>query len=96
MPLHRALLVPCRFRGEDRHDAHSCPRHIYSHLLDRWGAPCCNDGLPTGALQDYRSRCGDVRSRGVDHRTARVPPILSLLGDTGETGGGHWCGWSDW
>ncbi|UVF20540.1 hypothetical protein HPT29_005230 [Microvirga terrae] len=66
---------------------------IYSHLLDSWGNSCCND-------QDCRPAPYRVTPAGVqmlvDGEWVEVPGYTiqyrALLGDTGQTGGGHWCG----
>ena len=66
---------------------------IYSHLMDEAGASCCDD-------QDCRPALHRVSASGVqmlvDQRWIDVPDeriqYRALLGDTGETGGGHWCG----
>jgi hypothetical protein len=66
---------------------------LYSHLRDEVGASCCDD-------QDCRPALHRVSASGVqmlvDQRWIDVPDeriqYRALLGDTGETGGGHWCG----
>jgi hypothetical protein len=66
---------------------------IYSHLLDEVGASCCDN-------RDCRPALHRVSASGVqmlvDQRWIDVPDeriqYRALLGDTGETGGGHWCG----
>jgi len=66
---------------------------IYLHLKDASGMICCNamDCRPA----PYRFTSGHLQMF-VDWRWIEVPDerILyrSLPGDTGETGGGHWCG----
>jgi len=70
---------------------------IYSRLVDKWGAPCCNE-------TDCRPARFRVTPEGVEMfvagRWARVPneniQYRTLTGDTGDTGGGHWCGQADW
>ena len=70
---------------------------IYSRLVDKWGAPCCNE-------TDCRPARFRVTPQGVEMfvggRWARVPneniQYRTLTGDTGDTGGGHWCGQADW
>ena len=70
---------------------------MYSHLLDGWGTPCCNN-------TDCRPAHFRITPRGVkmfvDRNWIRIPPdklqYRILHGDSGETGGGHWCGSSDW
>jgi hypothetical protein len=66
---------------------------IYSHLMDEVGASCCDDQDCRPAL--YRMRASGVQML-VDQRWIDVPDeriqYRALLGDTGETGGGHWCG----
>jgi hypothetical protein len=70
---------------------------MYSHLLDGWGTPCCNN-------TDCRPARFRITPRGVemfvDRNWIRIPPdklqYRILHGDSGETGGGHWCGSSDW
>jgi hypothetical protein len=66
---------------------------VYSHLMDEVGASCCDN-------QDCRPALYSVSASGaqmlVDQRWIDVPDeriqYCALLGDTGETGGGHWCG----
>jgi hypothetical protein len=66
---------------------------IYSHLLDEVGASCCDN-------RDCRPALHRVSASGVqmlvDQRWIDVPDeriqYRALLGDTGETGGGHWYG----
>jgi hypothetical protein len=66
---------------------------IYSHLRDEVGASCCDDQNCRPAL--YRVSASGVQML-VDQRWIDVPDeriqYRALLGDTGETGGGHWCG----
>jgi len=67
---------------------------IYSNLLDERGASCCSehDCMPA----PFRVTPGGVRML-VKGRWITVPnskiQYRILLGDTGETGGDHWCGW---
>jgi hypothetical protein len=81
------LSVPCA----EGHD-------IYSGLMDRLGeSSCCNE-------RDCRPAHYRVTSAGVemllDDEWVGVPNNViqyrSLDGDTGETGGGHWCGVTNW
>jgi len=66
---------------------------IYSPLRDRFGNSCCDE-------QDCRPAPYRVTPTGVQMfvygEWIAVPEYTiryqSLLGDTGETGGGHWCG----
>ena len=66
---------------------------IYSHLRDERGESCCDD-------QDCRPASYRLTARGVqmyvDQQWITVPneriQYRALLGDGGETGGGHWCG----
>ncbi|MEE1611806.1 hypothetical protein [Microvirga sp. CF3016] len=66
---------------------------IYSHLKDSWGNSCCND-------EDCRPAPYRVTPAGVqmliDGQWVEVPGYTiqyrALLGDSGRTGGGHWCG----
>jgi hypothetical protein len=66
---------------------------IYSHLVDEVGASCCDnrDCRPV----PYRFIATGVQMF-VDKLWINVPSdriqYRSLPGDTGETGGGHWCG----
>ena len=66
---------------------------IYSHLIDDVGGSCCNDTDCRPA--QYRLRPAGVEML-VNGRWIAVPAdkILyrALAGDTGKTGGGHWCG----
>jgi hypothetical protein len=66
---------------------------IYSQLKDRWGNSCCDE-------KDCRPAHYRVTPAGVqmlvDGGWIAVPDdtiqYRALLGDTGETAGGHWCG----
>ena len=66
---------------------------IYSHLKDRLGNSCCDD-------KDCRPAPYRVTPAGVQMLVngtwIAVPDYTvqycALPGDTGETGGGHWCG----
>jgi hypothetical protein len=66
---------------------------IYSDLKDTWGNSCCNN-------EDCRPALYRVTPTGVqmfvDGDWIDVPNYViayrALAGDTGETGGGHWCG----
>jgi len=69
---------------------------IYSHLVDGRGNSCCDDRdcrpapyrFVTGRLQMLVDRRWiDVSFEAVQYRT--------LAGDSGETRGGHWCGFAD-
>ncbi len=66
---------------------------IYSHLMDEVGASCCDNRDCRPAL--YRVSASGVQMF-VDQRWINVPDeriqYRALVGDTGETGGGHWCG----
>ena len=66
---------------------------IYSHLVDEVGASCCDDKDCRPVL--YRFIANGVQMF-VDRRWINVPSdriqYRALPGDTGETGGGHWCG----
>ena len=67
---------------------------IYTGLTDRNGASCCNflDCRPA----PYRMTTAGVQML-VDGQWITVPDdtiqYRVLPGDTGETAGGHWCGW---
>jgi hypothetical protein len=67
----------------------------YSHLTDKLGASCCNDRdcqpapyrfTATGLQMFVNRRWIDVPSDKIQY--------VAIPGDTGETGGGHWCGLS--
>jgi len=66
---------------------------IYSHLKDGSGMSCCDDRDCRPA--PYRFTTGKLQMF-VDRRWIEVPSeriqYRALPGDTGETGGGHWCG----
>jgi hypothetical protein len=70
---------------------------IYSGLMDRSGASCCNETDCHPA--NYRISSAGV-DMFVDNEWVRVPNNViqyhSLDGDTGETHGGHWCGVTNW
>ena len=66
---------------------------IYSHLRDEAGGSCCEDRdcqpvpyrfIASGVQMFVDKRWIDVPSDRIQYR--------ALPGDTGETGGGHWCG----
>jgi hypothetical protein len=88
--LSAALLVAMSSAQIRAHD-------IYSHLKDKGGAPCCNE-------KDCRPAPFKVIARGVQMLVAgkwiNIPADMlqyrSLAGDTGVSGGGHWCGSTDW
>jgi len=70
------------------------PAHdIYMSLKDETGASCCNDRDCRPAR--YRITAGGVEML-VDGKWIAVwenhIQYRTLEGDTGETGGGHWCG----
>jgi hypothetical protein len=66
---------------------------IYSPLRDRLGNSCCHEGDCRPA--PYRMTPTGVQMF-VDGEWIAVPDYMiqyrALLGDTGETDGGHWCG----
>jgi hypothetical protein len=66
---------------------------IYTHVTNKWGISCC-DGTDCRAVR-YRVRTGGVQML-IDDEWFYIPEDLieyrTLDGDTGETGGGHWCG----
>jgi hypothetical protein len=66
---------------------------IYSHLTDQEGGSCCGERDCRPA--PYRMTAGGVKMF-VDGEWIAVPDYMiqyrALLGDTGETDGGHWCG----
>ena len=66
---------------------------IYSHLRDEGGGSCCDNQDCRPAV--YRFTASGVQMF-VDQRWIDVPDeriqYRALLGDTGETGGGHWYG----
>ena len=66
---------------------------IYSHLRDRLGGSRCNEKDCRPA--PYRMTVTGVQMF-VDGEWIVVPDFTiqyrALLGDTGETAGGHWCG----
>jgi hypothetical protein len=70
-------------------DAHD----IYSPLRDRLGNSCCDEGDCRPA--PYRMTPSGVQML-VEGEWIAVPDYTiqyrALLGDTGETDGGHWCG----
>ena len=71
----------------------STAHDIYSHLADSEGASCCNQTdcapapfrvTPIGLQMLVHGRWIAVPSNKIQYRL--------LAGDTGDTGGGHWCG----
>jgi hypothetical protein len=90
MSLKRDLLAVILLVGlEPPTQAHD----IYSHLRDRLGGSCCDEKDCRPA--PYRVAATGVRMF-VDGEWIVVPDFTiqyrALLGDTGETAGGHWCG----
>ena len=69
---------------------------IYSHLTDKLGTSCCDDR--DCQLAPYRFVANGLQMF-VDKRWIAVPSdkiqYVAVPGDTGETGGGHWCGFAD-
>ena len=68
----------------------------YSHLKDPWGKGCCDNRDCRPAPYRFISSHWQMF---VDERWIDVPDhtiqYRALLGDTGETDGGHWCGFAD-
>jgi hypothetical protein len=66
---------------------------IYSHLTDERGGNCCDDKDCRPAI--YRFVESDLQMF-VGKRWINVPNSTiqdrALMGDMGETDGGHWCG----
>jgi hypothetical protein len=66
---------------------------IYSHLKDKSGASCCDDR--DCHLAPYRFTANGVQmlvaKRWIDVPSEKIQ-YVAVPGDTGETGGGHWCG----
>jgi hypothetical protein len=88
------------FKNDPR--GHCCRRNlplpaqghdIYSHLKNGAGESCCDNRDCRPVL--YRLSAGGVQML-VDGRWIAVPrekiQYRAQPGDTGETGGGHWCG----
>ena len=81
-----AVLIICLPLPTQAHD-------IYSDVVDGVGKSCCDN-------QDCRPALYRLTARGVqmyvDQQWINVPneriQYRALLGDRGETGGGHWCG----
>ena len=75
--------------------ASSQAHDIYTGVKDRYGVSCCDERDCKPA--PYRMTPAGVEML-VDGRWMVVPDdtiqYRVLAGDTGETGGGHWCGWS--
>jgi hypothetical protein len=69
---------------------------IYSHLKDKLGTSCCDNR--DCQLAPYRFGATGLQMF-VDKRWIEVPSdkiqYVAVPGDTGETGGGHWCGFAD-
>ena len=69
---------------------------IYSHLKDKSGASCCDDR--DCHLAPYRFTANGVQmlvaKRWIDVPSEKIQ-YVAVPGDTGETGGGHWCGFAD-
>jgi hypothetical protein len=66
---------------------------IYSHLRDSWGNSCCNDQdcrpVPYRFISGHWQMFVNWRWIDVPDHTIQYRAIPE---DTGETGGGHWCG----
>ena len=66
---------------------------VYAPLVDKWGQSCCNHSDCRPA--PYRVTPDGVQML-IDGEWIEVPGYTiqyhALLGDSGETGGGHWCG----
>ena len=66
---------------------------IYTGLYSKYGTACCDHSDCRPAR--YRETSQGVQML-VDHEWITVPPdaiqYRLLLGDPGESGGGHWCG----
>jgi hypothetical protein len=90
MSLKLGLFAVLLFVGfEPTTEAHD----IYSPLRDRAGRNCCDDGdcrpapyrvRPTGVQMFVEGKWIWVPDHTIQYR--------ALPGDTGETDGGHWCG----
>jgi hypothetical protein len=69
---------------------------IYSHLRDPSGTSCCDDR--DCQLTPYRFTANRLQMF-VDLRWIEVSrdkvQYVAIPGDTGETSGGHWCGFAD-
>ena len=72
-----------------------CAHDFYGHLVDENGASCCSErdctpapfrAKPDGVWMFVQGRWIPVPNNKIQYRT--------LLGDDGQTGGGHWCGWA--
>src|SRR5829696_1949661 len=70
-----------------------------------WGLPGCGAASPPSSSAHWRASATFWRARA--RRTAHPRPTTprvpiyglandALPGDTGETAGGHWCGYDDW
>jgi hypothetical protein len=90
MPLKLCIFVIVMLAG---FELPSKAHDIYSHLRDSWGNSCCDN-------KDCRPARYQVTPTGVqmfvDGDWVEVPNYTiqyrALIGDTGATGGGHWCG----
>jgi hypothetical protein len=87
-PLWLSFIVPLWSTAVGAHD-------LYGHLVDENGASCCSErdctpapyrAKPDGVWMFVQGRWIPVPSNKIQYRT--------LLGDDGQTGGGHWCGWA--
>jgi hypothetical protein len=70
------------------------PAHdIYTGLYSRYGTACCDHSDCRPAR--YRETADGVQMLIEDEWIAVPPDAIQyrlLLGDSGESGGGHWCG----
>ena len=89
--MSRKLVIPLLvgWIGTQPSTAHD----IYSHLADSEGASCCSQTdcapapfrvTPIGLQMLVHGRWIAVPTNKIQYRL--------LAGDTGDTGGGHWCG----
>lgn len=87
--INAALLALSFFASPTGAMAHD----IYSELYSNYGTACCDASDCRPAL--YKVVAGGVQMQ-VDQKWISVPPSAiqyrTLLGDSGKTAGGHWCG----
>lgn len=84
-----AILALALFAGLPSAKAHD----IYSGLYSNYGTACCDDSDCRPA--PYRIIAAGVQMQ-IDRKWISVPSSAiqyrTLLGDSGKTAGGHWCG----
>jgi hypothetical protein len=66
---------------------------IYGHLVDENGASCCSETARPHHFEQSLTVWMFVQGRWIPVPNNEIQ-YRTLLGDDGQTGGGHWCGWA--